>query len=83
MEAKRLGRSIEFYLAGAQLKLGRLDEAKETLRRELEANPYTSVADSASDMAYYSTDDGGAHFLDIWKRLEALETELTRENVQR
>ena len=82
IEASRLGRTSP-YLAGAQLKLGRLDEAKETLRRVLEVQLNTSVADFASDMAYYSTDDGGVHFLDIWKRLEALETELAHENVQR
>ncbi len=82
MEVSRLGRSTHPYLAGVQLKLDRLDEAKETLRRVLESDLFTSVADLASDMAYYSTDDGGVHFLDIWKRLEALETELAHENVQ-
>jgi TolB-like protein/Flp pilus assembly protein TadD len=75
IEANRLSKNTVQtwlrYLAGSQLRIGNVEEAKNSLRlaSELEQR---SIDDERRMMAYYSTDGGGEHFGAIWDDLEAL-----------
>ena len=59
------------YLAGTQLQLGKIEEAKANL--EVSGGLMDrSIGDEQRMMEYYSTDGGGEHFKSVWANLEAL-----------
>lgn len=67
------------YLAGAQLMQGKTDEARESMRQAIDINPNVNIQKDAEIMAYYSIDEGGPIFAEIWAGLAALEAELSKK----
>ena len=66
------------HLAGTQLQLGKVEEAKASLRRVDPALDYF-IDDAQGIMEYYSTDGGGEYFKSVWADLEALAATLQTE----
>ena len=67
------------YLAGAQLMQGKTEEARASMRKAIDIDPKASIQKDVEIMAYYSTDDGGPIFAEIWAGLAALEAELSKK----
>jgi adenylate cyclase len=74
LESKRL-QKIQInlrYLAGSQLRLGKYEQAKETLLEAHELLPDRSIQADMASMGFYSTDGGGDYFKAVWSDLQSL-----------
>jgi TolB-like protein/Flp pilus assembly protein TadD len=70
------------YLAGAQVMLGKTEEARASLRRAEPMVPRRPISEEQPMMNRFTTDGGGPYFQAIWRQLAALTLEMEQEDTQ-
>ncbi len=76
---QRYGGESQFslrYLAGVQLREGRLEEARASLRKSNEFGAERPLERDEEVMKFYSLDDSGENFIRLFNDLKALRKEL-------